>query len=216
MTTKKQVTRVALVVDKSGSMSWVHGAAVSGLNEQIQTLRANADKGGETFVSLYFFNNNTECKLNQVPASELRDIGMYDYHPNGSTALRDAVWNAMNDLSNIPVAENEEVAYLVVVISDGEENDSRFVTQADLAERIQAYQGSNRWTFTYMLSNSDLSKVRDMGIPMNNVTAYTSTVAGTSDAFLRMASSTTSYLNARSAGITAVANFYDNNTSTVK
>lgn len=207
----KQVTRVAVVVDKSGSMSSVKSAALSGLNEQLQTLRMNADKGGETYVTLIQFNTSVDVSFDQKIASALTDLTDADYTPTGGTALRDGVLTAINRLQSMTEEKGTEVAYLVVIISDGEENSSRLISQKDLAEKIQTLQASERWTFTYMLSNTDLSKIREMGVHAQNVTAYTSDFAGTRSGFARMASSTANYMTTRSRGLTSVANFYDEN-----
>ena len=67
------------------------------------------------------------------------------------------------DLSGIQLAESLDVleqpgplgkqdAALVIVISDGHENSSKRVTQADLVERMQKLEATDQWTFSFLMA----------------------------------------------------------------
>lgn len=210
---ERMITRVALVIDKSGSMEHVQKAALSGLNEQIGALRGS--EAGDTFVTLIQFDNQAKVFFNQKNAKELKNLEPADYRPLGGTAMYDAVGTAIDRL----LEENNEVenvAYLVIVISDGEENSSRRVTQWDLASRIKELQATGRWTFTYMLSNVDLSVAKNLGVWSGNIASWNSNTAiGTTTAYATVSNSTVGYLRTRGLTGNTTSNAFYNTTDNV-
>jgi uncharacterized protein YegL len=205
---EKKITHVALVVDRSGSMSSVEEAAFAGINEQIKTLKDTGSQGGETFVTYIQFDHISDLVFDKKPSTDLQEITRDQYSPRGTTAMYDAVWTAIKRLKD-GVKETKDTAYLVVVISDGGENASREVTGSQLSTEIKQLQASGKWTFAYMLSNQDLSAVQqDLGLRQGNVAAFISTAAGTTDAFCQMATRTANYMSTRSTGTLSVSDFY--------
>lgn len=204
----KKKTLVALVVDRSGSMSSIRQAAFDGINEQLQTLRKNAKKGGETLVTYIQFDDESETVFAGRPAADLTDITFNQYSPRGSTALRDAVWTAIHKLQD-SVEETDDTGYLVIVISDGYENASKECSASKLREKMDELRATGKWTFSYMLSNQDIDQfVRETGVDRGNVSSFVSTTAGTSTAFDTMTNSVASYLTIRGSGHTGTRNFY--------
>jgi Mg-chelatase subunit ChlD len=204
----KKVTYIAVVVDKSYSMQTVREAALSGINEQISAIKANADKGGETFVTMIEFNNVIEILFDKKKAADLLPLAPSEYVPSGTTAWYDAIYTAINRL-RAGQKPTDDTAYLVVVISDGQENASRECTAGMLADEIQKLQATGKWTFTYMLSNVDPSQVQNtLGIPKGNIAQYNSDMKGTALAFSSMARSTSDYLGLRAVGVTGSDSFY--------
>lgn len=201
-------TYVAIVLDKSGSMSAVKKETIQGFNEQADTIINNADKGGDTFVSLITFNDVPELLFDKSPVNVLEHLNDTSYEPNGSTAMRDAVWDAIQNLEQTEVTD--ETAYLVIVISDGQENASRRTPSQNLADKITALQATGRWTFAYMGANQDLSEVaQEYNIPMNNVMVYNSTPTGTSKGLMANADALGSYFTStRAVGSTSNTSFY--------
>ncbi len=66
-----------------------------------------------------------------------------------------------------------------------------------------------RWTFTYLGANQDLSTVsEDLHIPRDNMSAYASTGAGTTDAWQRHTRSSRRRMENMSAGKTSSRDFY--------
>jgi uncharacterized protein YegL len=201
------ITRVALVIDKSGSMSNIQKQALSGLNEQIQALRES--EAGDTYVTLIQFDSQVKVSFNQKNSKELKNLEPADYRPTGGTAMYDAVGTAIDRLLEEQNAV-ENVAYLVIVISDGEENSSRRVSQWQLASQIKELQATGKWTFTYMLSNVDLSVARNLGVWSGNIAAWNSNSAlGATAGFATVTNSTAGYLRSRSVtGNAANTSFY--------
>jgi len=210
---KNKQTYIALVIDRSGSMSDVRDAAYTGINEQLNSIRLNAKKGGKTFVTYIQFDNVIETLFDQITAEKVQDITYSDFEPRGSTAMLDAVGQAIDEFRKT-VTETDDTGYLVVVISDGYENASQKETYASLAEKIKQCEATGKWTFTYMLSNVDLATVIDkLGASVGNVSGFVSTAAGTAAAWTTNAASSVNYMNSRASGVTSSKGFYTPPTS---
>jgi uncharacterized protein YegL len=211
---KTQVTRVALVVDRSGSMGTIRSEALEGINSQLHVLRENADLGGDTFVTYVQFDNVIESLYQNKKASDVKNLDYNDYVPRGGTAWRDAVFTAIQKLEE-GVEDTEDTAYLVVVVSDGEENASSEISQKQLQDLIEEKTKTGRWTFTYMLANVDALKVaRESSVSYGNTLSFTSSVGGTKGAFAQMANSTANYMSLRSSGVRSVNSFYSQDSQT--
>jgi Mg-chelatase subunit ChlD len=211
----RTMTKIALVVDKSGSMDAVRKQAFHGINEQLQTIKKNADKEGLTEVLYIEFNDNVDVKFLK-DAKSLSSIEWVDYYPSGLTSLYDAVWTAITKLDN--GRKDEETAYLVIVISDGMENASKMMTSTTLAHKITELQNSGQWTFTYMMSNIDLSEFKNtFDVFGGNITYWVNTPTETKHAFNYCSDSTAAYLLQRNAnkGCTYTSsNFYSDANTT--
>lgn len=183
---EKKRTYIAIVLDRSGSMKDSRNATLQGVNKQAEKIRkeASGDNGDvETFVSFYTFNAKVEPRFKLTNVNFLEDIEEEDYVCVGNTAMYDAVGQAVSDLMETDY-HNKNNSYLVIVVSDGQENKSQKWTRKELATLIKGRQDEGNWTFTYLGANQDLSKVAEMlNIPKGNVAAYKSDMKGTETAW---------------------------------
>lgn len=165
--------RTVIILDRSGSMSSCHTGTVKGFNEQVQEAKkVKADL--DVDIGLVQFNGEVEFTIWGKKPDEISELTNADYRPNGSTALRDAVGFSIDRLVDEAKNYPEDSSYLVIIISDGEENASKHVEAKMLAERIQELQNTKKWTFTYMGANFDLAKIAaEMNIPMGNIMKFT-------------------------------------------
>jgi uncharacterized protein YegL len=206
---EKKKTHVALILDQSGSMAACLTPTILGFNEQVQTVKSNAKDGDEYFVSVVTFNHIVNPVQWNRPPEEIKELTGETYVPNGSTAMLDAVGQALSRLKSEADPKDINTSYLVVILSDGMENASREWTYSRVGELIQELKQSGRWTFTYMGANQDLSVIRDtLNIPAGNIALYKSDLRGTQVAFHANAMSTDKYLKCRKMGLTAMDDFY--------
>ena len=128
MNKNRKRTYVAIVLDRSGSMLKVKSETVKGYNEQVKTLleEASIPDRGETFASLVTFNGQVTEDFFNAPVEILREMHESQYEPSGWTAMYDAVGYTIEKLCKETDITDEFNSYLIVVISDGEENRSRF------------------------------------------------------------------------------------------
>jgi uncharacterized protein YegL len=204
-------THVAILLDCSGSMQACQTETVAGFNEQVQAIRKSAQLSGAegaTFVTLAVFNDGVEFVRFAEPVDRLMEISADEYHPDSLTAMLDAVGQTLKRFEK-KVKDSESIHYLVIIISDGEENDSREFTYERIAEMIQKRQQTGRWTFSYMGANQDLSDIsKRLSIPKSNVAIYTSSGKGTLIGMGALSKSTMDFLDRRSKGAATSDKFF--------
>ncbi len=207
----KKETHVALVLDKSFSMSGCRPQALAALNEQIDGLKASGHKGGKTFVSIILFSDKIDIVQERVPVAHLEHLTMRDYVLDGNTALRDAMMTAI-DVMVDERSRDINQGFLVVLVSDGGENSSG-TDQATLKSRIDELEGSDRWTFTYLLDGHSWEDIETLshsgfGSSIGNYASFTNSAQGMRSAGSGLVASTALYMSSRAVGVTAKKDFY--------
>jgi hypothetical protein len=144
--TKKAKTKVTIILDRSGSMWSCRDETVIGYNEHVQQFQEDCEEQNIE-VSLLTFNGNVFEQFWAKPAAELQEAEIESFQPGGATALRDAVGYAI-DKHNAEL--DTDAAYLLIVISDGQENKSQQYSPAVISELLEGCEKSGRWTITYM------------------------------------------------------------------
>lgn len=188
-------THYLLILDESGSMSSVRKETLSGLNEQIQTIKS-LDKqypDQDYFISIVKFDDVITPLFENIPASEIREITPDDYNPDGSTRLYDAIGTSVNKLNSRIQSKIEtgEASALVVILTDGMENASKEYKNNDysdpakiIRELLSSLEKSGMWTMTFMGANQNaVLTAKDFGINAQNAVTYTSSGVGTGLAF---------------------------------
>lgn len=200
-------TYVAVVIDRSGSMSGLKQATVDSINEQLGVFRRES-KNHEIVVTLVQFDDQIDVLTDAKDPNSIDNWTLMNFEPRGSTAMYDAVWASINNLQKQPVVD--DTAYLVCVISDGYENASREVSQIQLANKIKELQDTGKWTFTYMLANQDIRTVsNNLSVPVSNVASFTANTIGLRSATNAMTGSYSSYFVSRGGGQTQTTAFYN-------
>jgi hypothetical protein len=120
---------------------------------------------GEATYTIAHFSNNPyhetngyELLYNNLPIASAPLLTNVTYQPNGYTALRDALARFINDIGTKLAAMHESQRpekVLVVVVSDGEENRSRYCTAEKLQEMVKHQSDRYAWNFIYMGTNQD-------------------------------------------------------------
>lgn len=206
-----QKTYAFLILDKSGSMGYCLVPTIMGFNEQIQTIKSESKDNGEWFVSVITFNQKVDAPAENwcVSAEAVEEINETTYVPNGSTAMLDAVGSTLARIKASTPYTDPNVSYLIVIISDGQENASREYNWSSVGELVQELQATKRFTFTYMGANQDLGVINNaLHIPAGNMANYRSDAVGTACALHAHSSGTREYMKARRRGLAAVESFY--------
>ena len=204
-------TYAAIVLDKSGSMGYIKDQTIVGFNEQVQQLKLNSqDPDMETLVSLISFNGDVFEHIWNKPAAEVSETDASDYNPDGSTALRDAIGYTIKKLKETTDTKSPDNAYLLIIISDGQENLSRHWSQAALVEEIDSCQKSGKWTFTYMGCDKIYTEqvAKSLHIPISNAAVWDNTAVGSKMAYATSANSTARYLRGRMNNQILTSNFH--------
>lgn len=145
--TDKNKRLIAVVLDRSGSMSSIRADMQGGFNS---FMAAQRQEPGECLVSLYQFDDHYEQVYEDLPAASVPPLVI---EPRGSTALLDALHRAMSRvgqrLSEVPEAERPG-AVIFMIITDGHENASREVSRANVRAFIERQHTQYQWQFVYL------------------------------------------------------------------
>lgn len=146
-------THIVVVLDRSGSMSTVYNETIDGFDEFI-----NAQKGvdGDATVTLVQFDDKYEKVFSSVPVNEVKSIKEF-YSPRGMTALLDAIGKTVEDTKK-KITKTSKVKrpdrVVVVVITDGYENNSKEYSSAKIRSLIKEQEKGN-WEFMFIGANQD-------------------------------------------------------------
>jgi hypothetical protein len=163
-------------------MQSIREATISGFNELIQGIRAEAEKDPELqqFIQFFSFNSNGIRELILLqPAKDLPQLSPDNYQPDAMTPLFDAIGHAVGKL-RIALEGERDYAVLVTILTDGAENASREYTRQTIANIIKKLEQEN-WVFTFMGTNQDVH-AEATKISVTNVVQFGYHDAGTKQA----------------------------------
>jgi len=208
MMAKKTVKNyVTFVVDRSGSMSPFTDDIPRVLGDLVQKIKSNGKLlGQQTRVAFQYFNTNVD----EAPGFTLVDDGVDipSYWPNGMTALNDAIISAVKNHKRRvkPNLLNSDVAHLIIVLTDGEENGSRH-THSEVRQTIESLEDCTvvmnvpKGTDRHYLANV-------YGLDIENVNVWEVSERGLGETKAKTSVALDSYQLARSQGVKKVTNFY--------
>ena len=205
---KRLVNHFILLLDRSGSMNSVRVDALNGLNKTIRDIQKAAEESRQqTEISLYDFADYVNRPYYRRPTQMVEQLNTY--YPNGGTALFDAVERGIND-HLVPESVYEDHSYVVIAITDGQDNQSRDKTGRTMNELIRKVQGSDRWTVTFQLPpHSKDWFCRNFSVPEGNVTEWEATRQGVERATEQRFLGTQSYFAGRAVGMSSTKGFYE-------
>lgn len=195
---KEKKEYVLFILDESGSMETIKRQTIDGINEQIQELKKT--EAIDTYVSFIKFSSTPETLYWNKPLNEVELLSDENYIPNGMTAMLDAVGQGVSKLRNEISLKNDDITFLVIIVSDGAENSSKEYTWPMVQQIISECKEDKAWTITYMGANQDLSIINSsLGIDIGNILNYTADNTGTQTGFNIMSSSVGNYRMTRSS-----------------
>ena len=174
---KNKKTIYHFIIDKSGSMAGMQHQAVEGFNVQVKTLQElkQAYPDQDYTVSLTFFNENLRDIISNGKVEQLVPMNPKTFLPNGSTALLDAIGKSIYQIKSDfgPALSNDEASVVMVIITDGEENASRFYTYHEIARMIKELDETEKWTFSFLGADLDAIHTSKMlNIRRENVISF--------------------------------------------
>ena len=170
-----------IILDESGSMQAIRSAAVSGVNETLQSIRQAQLKHPEQehFVTLVTFKGlPAELSLNTImdciPVENAKEIEDTDYVPDSCTPLFDAMGFSLNNLAAV-VQRDDKV--LVTIITDGYENSSVEWADESAIKTLVTLLKNKGWVFAYIGANQDVHKVAS-SMSIKNACCFTASNIG--------------------------------------
>jgi len=148
---------IALIVDRSGSMSSVAEDTKGGIKQFITSQKQNPGKASFTLVQ---FDHEYEVLNNFSDLSKVDENAFAkQYEPRGCTALLDAIGRTVIDMSQKieKMGQSEKPAQVIVaIVTDGQENASREFTVAKVKKLIEEKQALG-WNFVFL--GADLNAI---------------------------------------------------------
>ncbi len=150
-----QLTEIAYILDRSGSMQPMQEPAVAAFNDFI---KSQLDVPGDARLTLIQFDDAYEVP---VPAMLIKDVPQLTaatYTPRGSTALLDAIGRTIKEtdrrISALPEGEKPGKVILAI-FTDGMENASQEYTIKHIGDLIRLYRDQKGWEFLFLAANQD-------------------------------------------------------------
>jgi uncharacterized protein YegL len=173
---KNKTTIYQFILDKSGSMTSCSESAINGFNSQLEIIRSlkNEFPNQEYKVSLTTFNGNIDHLFRDAPVNFLPVITSMNYQPQGSTSLLDAIGLSVNKINEAhqDAIQNNEASVVVVILTDGYENSSKYYTYHQIAAMIRHLEETKKWSFSYIGADIDAFHTSQMlSIKQENVIA---------------------------------------------
>jgi hypothetical protein len=196
----KQKTIYHFVLDQSGSMCDCVDATLSGLESQNKKIKAIAQEfpDQDIRVGLTVFSDTVDIRFANLPADQLPSVNQINYQPSGGTALLDGIGLSINRVDQL--LENEGDTAIIVILTDGYENVSRFFSLAQIQELIKTKEASGKYSFSFLGATLDaVDMAEKMNIRQENSAAFSK--EDMQDAvFNRVANSMVDYLERKGKG----------------
>lgn len=207
-------TYIGISRDHSGSMRSLAHMAARDYNALIESIRSESSKHKqESNISVVKCGvGGTGIVERDLTFAGINYVGRMEENQyradGGSTPLFDSVGELIDILEQAPDAFNPEVAFLVTVITDGQENSSRKWNARTITERMKKLQSTDRWSFTFRVPRGYAGTLLQMGIPRGNILEWDVTEAGFVAATAATQEAFTTYYTARTRGVTSTASFF--------
>jgi hypothetical protein len=195
-------TYVGLSRDHSCSMRSIARAAARDYNSKISSIReASLANNQDTIVSVvecgYGNTDRVRRAITNSSISTLQPLTEHAYVADGrGTPLWDSVGELIEMFESTPDANDKDVSFLVMAITDGEENTSKEYTNAQIKELISHQESVYNWTFNFIGANIDsFEEGNSRGVKAMNSANYSATCDGVVNMFDGLSNYTLSYRN---------------------
>ncbi len=170
---RKGLTELVMILDRSGSMSGLEADTIGGFNSMIEKQKQEA---GEAYVSVVLFNDTQDVIYDRSDLRTIPPMAREQYFVCGSTALLDAVGRAIRHIGNVhKYAREEDVPEktIFVITTDGMENASREFTYDMVRSMIERQQKRWNWEFIFLGANIDaVAEAARFGISASRAARY--------------------------------------------
>ena len=180
----KNLTEIVFILDRSGSMAGLESDTIGGFNSMIKKQQKELE--GNALVSTILFDHESIVLHDRVPLSEIKPLTEKDYEVRGTTALLDAVGDALKHIKNVHKYARDEdrpQKTLFVITTDGMENASVKFSYRDIKKLISK-QKELGWEFIFLGANIDAVEVAEhIGIDARRAVNYHADSRGTQGIF---------------------------------
>ena len=152
---KKNLTEMVFILDRSGSMAGLEADTIGGFNAMIEKQKKQE---GEALVSVVLFSDHSRVISDRTDLRRVEPMTDRQYFVGGSTALIDALGDAIHHIGNVHKYAREEDRpehTIFVITTDGMENASRRYTADEVRAMVERQKERYGWEFLFLGANID-------------------------------------------------------------
>ncbi|MBQ3665750.1 MAG: hypothetical protein II919_06560 [Lachnospiraceae bacterium] len=177
---KKGITEIVFILDRSGSMSGLEADTIGGYNSMIEKQKKEE---GDAIITTVLFDDQVEKIHDRVSLENVSKITDKEYFVRGCTALLDAIGQSIHYISGkqkeVPKEERPEKT-LFIITTDGMENSSKEYSYEKVKHMVEKKKKKHGWEFLFLGANIDAVKVAgQFGISADRAVNYECDSAGT-------------------------------------
>lgn len=205
------VNHIAFVLDKSSSMSGRISKLEEVFDKEITHLKQRSQElKQETRISIYAFNGNIECLVSDMDVMRMPSL-KGTIKSEGNTALLYATKVAIDDLNLLPQKYGDH-AFLVYVLTDGEENASSVhKVYPDQFKQLLLGLPENFTVAALVPTIRAMNEAKQFGFIANNIQIWdTTSEEGIETVGMQTKSAINTYMLNRAAGIRGSNTMFSN------
>lgn len=189
-------THIAVVLDRSGSMTSMSSDVVNGFNKFVEDQKK---EDGRATLSLAQFDDVYEVVHDFI---DIKDMSGLVLTPRGSTALLDAMGHTLEETRAkvLMMKKTKQPSKVIFVfITDGEENASTKYTRKHIFSMIKDLKSPDRgdqinWECVFIGANQDaIAEGGSLGIRSTSSITFAATGAGATAAFTSLSKGVSTY-----------------------
>lgn len=203
---------VGLSRDHSYSMHSITKPAMNDYNQTVNGLRTSAlQEGIDIIMSV------VKCGYGRIPSVQrevtnssivaVQPLTTYEAQASG-TPLFDSIGELIEMFESTPDANDPNVSFLVMAITDGEENSSKYWNKTKLIAKIKQLQATDRWSFIFRVPRGYKQTLVQFGIPEGNILEWDQTKRGVEQSTQATQTAFTEFYTGLKAGKKATRSFY--------
>ena len=171
---------MVFILDRSGSMAGLESDTIGGFNAMVEKQKKEP---GDALLSVVLFDDRSEVIYDRVDIRKAEPMTDRQYYVRGSTALLDAVGEAIHHIGNVHKYAREEdrpAKTVFVITTDGMENASRRYSAEKVRKMIEHEKEKYGWEFLFLGANIDAVETAGrFGIDSSRAVRYHSDRRGT-------------------------------------
>lgn len=177
------LTEIAFVMDRSGSMESMKVEAIGSFNHFLEEQKKEP---GDVRFTLVLFDHEYLKVIDHVPLNFVAPLTNETYEPRGSTALLDAMGRTIDEIGKRLAATPEDQRPSQVIIAcmtDGFENASKHYSNARIAQMIEHQRTVYSWEFVFLGATLESRQMAESWtVPLEDVKAFAPTPSGVANA----------------------------------